>query len=820
MPKNTSSKVGTGTSKAKLSNVLKPKNMTLQEWQIKLRKNAAESEGLAPSADCDEHLGRCYRVVNPATRASYELYYYGKGHPLNRCSCMDFKTSRLCTCKHLEAVELSVSSRGGSVRPVRYPEEMTLLYVDYSREPRFALYFGNPSRKLKALASGLFDKDNRLSADSPNLTSLNDFIAAARSCDECFEVTEDAAELLAASLSSASRRRKLDEIFSKGDTWLKEIFRPGIVPYKYQTDGIKFASCAGNCIIADEMGLGKTIQAIGTAALLNKLGYVSSVLVVCPTSLKYQWLREIQKFTEHGALVVEGNPFQRRNAYEQEGYLFKIVSYNALSNDAKSSYSKLQFDMVIMDEVQRLKNWNTQAAKGARKLKSDYRVILTGTPLENKLEELYSIVQLVDQNILGPYYLFRHNHILTDASGKVTGYTGLNAISDTLSPVLLRRRKADVNLQLPGRMDKNLFVVMTRQQMDFHEEFRGAVARIVFKWKKYHFLSETDRRRLLLLLSQMRMVCDSTYILDQSSRYDTKVDEVLQIVSDVVSSGDEKLVVFSQWERMTRLIAAGLDEAGIGYANLNGSVPSSRRKELIDEFTDNPDVKVFLSTDAGSTGLNLQAASYVINVDLPWNPAVLEQRIGRVYRIGQERKIQVINMVAPGTIEEQMLCKLDFKASMAEGVLDGGADEVSLGDSRIQQIVDEFDFSEPSDNSLAAEPDAPVAMLQPKAHEGEIPDAVTGNEFEDSDAGAPEVQTAAPADSDDPCDKVIREGASFIEGLASVLSDPEQTLRLVDKVVREDPESGELSVKLPIKGKQNLLKLVGMLSAIGKLSGE
>lgn len=817
MPRNKSSKVKSGTLGTRLSNVVKPKNLSLQEWQILLRRNAAESEKLVLAADCDEHLGPCYRVMNPAMRTSHEVFFYGNGHPLNRCNCMDFKTSRLSTCKHLEAVRMSVASRRrGSMRPVKYREEMTLLYVDYSLGPCFALYFGTLSLKLKKLAAKVFDKNHRLSIDSPKLSALNDFISAARSCDECFEVTEDARELLAASLSSVSRHRRLNEIFNKGDAWLKDIFLPGIVPYQYQTDGIKFASLAGNCIIADEMGLGKTIQAIGAASLLNQLGYVSSVLVVCPTSLKYQWLREIQKFTAHRSIVVEGNPVQRNKAYMEDGYLFKIVSYNALSNDVKSSYSKLQFDMVIMDEVQRLKNWNTQAARGARKLQADYRVILTGTPLENKLEELYSIVQLVDQNILGPYYLFRNNHIVTDASGKVTGYTGLNSIAETLSSVLLRRRKVDVNLQLPGRMDKNLFVTMTRQQMDLHEEFRGAVARIVFKWKKYHFLSETDRRRLLLLLSQMRMVCDSTYILDQSSRYDSKVDEVLQIVSDVVAAGDDKLVIFSQWERMTRLIAASLDEAGVGYANLNGSVPSSHRKELIDKFTDNQDIRVFLSTDAGSTGLNLQSASYVINVDLPWNPAVLEQRIGRVYRIGQERKIQVINMVAPGTIEEQMLSKLDFKASMAEGVLDGGADDVSIGDSRIQQIVDDFDFSEPSDSCMSAEPDAPVEAHQSHTQYAdlnyEIPDKDVDEIVDDS------IKLQSATDTNDLCDKVIREGTSFIESLASVLSDSEQTLRLVEKLVQEDPDSGNLSIKLPIKGKNTLLRLLSKISAMVNLS--
>jgi SNF2 family DNA or RNA helicase len=174
------------------------------------------------------------------------------------------------------------------------------------------------------------------------------------------------------------------------------------------------------------------------------------------------------------------------------------------------------------------------------------------------------------------------------------------------------------------------------------------------------------------MLSQMRMLCDSTYILDQKTRYDTKVEETLNILRNVFESGDEKVVIFSQWERMTRLIAKELDVLGVRYEYLHGGIPSEARKNLTDNFTELPESRVFLSTDAGSTGLNLQVASILINLDLPWNPAVLEQRIARIYRIGQKKNIQVINLVASQTIEERMLSTLNFKTSLFEGILDNG----------------------------------------------------------------------------------------------------------------------------------------------------
>ena len=436
------------------------------------------------------------------------------------------------------------------------------------------------------------------------------------------------------------------------------------------------------------MGLGKTIQAIATAQMLRHKALVGNVLIVCPTSLKYQWKREIERFTGETVHVIEGDLLARCKQYEgQEPY--RIISYNALSNDLKL-LKNIEVDMLVIDEVQRLKNWNTHIAKAARKVNAQYAVVLSGTPLENRLEELYSVAELVDQFALSPYYKFKDRYIMLDERGATAGYRNLNELGERIKRFLIRRRKRDVNLQMPERQDKLLFVPMTKQQMVQHDEARWHVSVLLKKWQTMHFLSETDRNRLMKHLSQMRMLCDSTYILDQKTRFDTKVTEVINIVRNVIESGDEKLVVFSQWERMTRLVAKELEKEGIGFEYLHGGIPSIRRKDLVNNFMDEPHCRVFLSTDAGSTGLNLQAASIVVNVDLPWNPAVLEQRIARVYRLGQKRNIQVINLVSAGTFEEDMLGKLKFKSSLFEGVLDGGEDTIFAQQGKFDEMMAEL----------------------------------------------------------------------------------------------------------------------------------
>ena len=486
-----------------------------------------------------------------------------------------------------------------------------------------------------------------------------------------------------------------------------------------------------------------------------------------------------------------------------------------------------------------MKNWNTQISRAAGKIESDYSVILSGTPLENKLDELYSIVEFVDNFRLAPYYLFKENHIITDETGKVLGYKNLNEIGKKLSDILIRRRKKDVKLQMPKRMDKNLFVPMTKEQMGMHQEWQNNVRMLVLKWRRMHFLSDKDRKRLMLFLSQMRMVCDSSYILDQKTRYDTKVDECVNIINDIISEEGEKVVVFSQWERMTRLIAKELEKKEIGFEYLYGGVPSEKRKNLVDNFMNEPSSRVFLSTDAGSTGLNLQAAATIINIDLPWNPAVLEQRIGRIYRLCQQSNIQVINLVAPHSIEESMLGKLRFKTSLFEGVLDDGEDSVFISDDKFSKmmetvsgIVEEVEETSSSADAEAIkestastisveEEEKPKDSLNEEKKETKDEKAVSSDTIsgDTTEADTPKatIDTGAstshrPAQPKD----LVAQGVSFLSGLAETLKSPEATAQLVDSIIEKDEQTGETSIKIPVENKEtvsNLLNLIGKLFA-------
>ena len=734
----------------------------------------------------------------------YKVVYRGVKSNWNYCSCMDFKTSRLGTCKHIEVVRCWLDENGRRVN--RILPAYTSVYLSYRKERKICLRIGTDHREeFEKLAAPYFGADGAMLPQA--LDTIMDFLTRAAQIDDTFRCYQDALNFIIEKRDAHNREKLL--ISDISDAVLDGLLKVSLFPY--QKEGVRFAFRVGKAIIADEMGLGKTIQAIGTAELMRKYTHISSALIVCPTSLKYQWKKEIERFTDADAIVVEGSPLVRKKLYGAKEF-YKIVSYNAMCNDIKY-LKKLQTDFLIMDEVQRLKNWNTQIAKAARHIDSDYAVILSGTPLENKLEELYSIVQFVDQYCLGPYYQFVDQTMVKSETGKVIRYKNLNAVGERLKNVLIRRRKRDVSLQLPGRMDKVLFVPMTEQQRAIHDEFQSNVAQLVYKWSKMRFLSEKDRKRLLLMLSQMRMVCDSTYVLDQKTRYDTKIEETMDILKKVIESGNEKVVLFSQWKRMTGLIASELDVLGIRYEYLHGGIPSVGRKKLVENFVESPECRVFLSTDAGSTGLNLQVASILINLDLPWNPAVLEQRIARIYRIGQRKKIQVINMVASQTIEERMLSTLNFKSSLFEGVLDNGNDEIFWEDSKFDKVMENIqlmtDVREFSQNDLSGSnvglgdlEEKNVGNVAEKATDSCLSDDYSLDESESQSIGV-----------DEP-DNLLQQGVSFFSGLARTLESPELTRKLIDSIVNEDPETGQMQLNIPIPDKKSV---ESVLNLFGKL---
>ncbi len=665
---------------------------------------------------------------------------------------------------------------------------------------------------LREAAAGLFDAEHNWVLPDERLGDLEHFMTIASKSGHELRTYDDALDFVAGRRDADRRVAKLAQLFPGGaaDPKLLALLKAPIYPY--QAEGALFAVRAGRALIGDDMGLGKTIQSIAATEILARHFGVSKVLVVCPTSLKYQWQSEIMRFSgrqgEKAARVINGGRAQRQKDYALDDFC-KITNYEKLSPDL-DMIAAWAPELVIVDEAQRVKNWNTVAARALKRVDSAYAIVLSGTPLENKLEELISIVQFVDQHRLGPTWKLLHEHQVKDEAGRVTGYAGLEKIGQTLAPVMIRRRKSEVLRQLPSRTDQNLLVPMTEMQMLYHQENADVVARIVQRWRKTRFLSDKDQRRLTCALQNMRMSCNSTYLLDQQTDHGVKAEELAALFEDLFAEPEAKAVVFSQWTRTHDIIIRRLEMRELGYVSFHGGVPSDKRPALVERFRDDPTCRVFLSTDAGSTGLNLQHASTLVNMDLPWNPAILEQRIARIHRMGQKRPVRVINFVAKGTIEEGMLSVLAFKRSLSAGILDGGSSEISLGGSRLNRFMK--DVENVTGRMSEGEAVAPAEEVRNIVIADDA--GFTENLNADVNDGADETAIAQAERSrdagPDPWQALVQVGAQFIAALAAA-NDPSAPAH---PWIERNPATGAQNLKMPLPPPETARQLANALSAL------
>jgi len=803
----------------KLSRTHAPPDLSPLEWQRGLRRQFGREQAFGLENLSSEPFFSEFRVSNPVSKSSYRVAIRGLEPGDNFCSCPDYATSELGTCKHIEFTLAQLQKRRGAKAAFArgYQPAFSELYL--RNEGKRSVYFRAGTDcppALREAAAGLFDAERNGMLPDEGLGELEHFMTMASKSGHELRAYDDALDFVAGRRDAERRAAMLAQLFPRGaaDPKLLGVLKAPLYPY--QAEGALFAVRAGRALIGDDMGLGKTIQAIAATEILARHFGVSKVLVICPTSLKYQWQSEIMRFSgrqgDNAARVINGGRAQRHKDYALDD-LCKITNYEKLKPDL-DLIAAWAPELVIVDEAQRVKNWNTIAARALKRIDSPYAIVLTGTPLENKLEELISIVQFVDQHRLGPTWKLLHEHQVKDEVGRVTGYTGLDKIGQTLAPVMIRRRKSEVLRQLPSRTDQNLLVPMTEMQMRYHQENADVVAKIVQRWRRTRFLSDKDQRRLTCALQNMRMSCNSTYLLDRETDHGVKADELGALFDDLFAESEAKAVVFSQWTRTHDILIRRLDARELGYVSFHGGVPSDQRPAIVARFRDDPTCRVFLSTDAGATGLNLQHASILVNMDLPWNPAILEQRIARIHRMGQIRPVRIVNFVAKGTIEEGMLSVLAFKRSLSAGILDGGSGEISLGGSRLSRFMKDVEnVTGRMGEGEAVTPAEEVGTIVTADAAGATDDvdaiaSIAAGELaiaRTDGAGAPPRDTGT-----DPWQALVQVGGRFIAALAAA-NDPNAPAH---PWIERDPATGLQTLKMPLPPPGIARQLANALSVL------
>ena len=668
------------------------------EVRVEPLSEAAEAAGFgrwnARSLQSATHFPTEYRVhIRSLTRRA------------NHCTCPDFATNELGTCKHVEAVMHRIRKRRDFKRIAELPSPRGAVFLDWEGDhaPTIRLHRGaETATDLLPVLQDHFDADGRFRLRLPD-----DFLRFADQVAERgdLDVGDDAlgyARRLAEDAARAVRAAEIGERIRASGGRLPEVQAK---LYPYQTDGVAFLAGRGRGLLADDMGLGKTLQAIAAAYWLHRHDGVERVLVVCPASLKLQWAREIERFTAAEVHVVQG-PVATRGVQYRKGKGFYVVNYELVMRDLGVINADLRPDLLILDEAQRIKNWRTKIASAVKQIGSRYAFVLTGTPLENRLEDLYSLLQVIDPRVLGPLWRYMVDFHITDDRGKVLGYRNLSELRRRLAPVMLRRDRSLVRDQLPERIVTRVDVPMSDLQQEIHDDALSA-AGVLATIMKRRPLTPSEQNRMMAALQRARMACNAAALVDpelagRSPNSAPKLDELETLLDELCRVAGLKAVVFSQWAVMTELVEQRVRGMGLGSVRLYGGVPTANRGKLMDRFRDDDAVQVFISTDAGGVGLNLQNAAVLINLDIPWNPAILDQRIARVHRLGQKQKVQAILLVAPESYEERVLGLVQGKRELFDNVVDADATEDVVSVSkRLAEVLAQDLADGPPDNAQA-----------------------------------------------------------------------------------------------------------------------
>jgi SNF2 family DNA or RNA helicase len=448
------------------------------------------------------------------------------------------------------------------------------------------------------------------------------------------------------------RKQMLGEkqlVFSEVPSDVKAVLRA------YQLDGVYWLERLRlmylNGILADDMGLGKTLQAIValTQHMKKKIGHV---LVVCPTSLLYNWKEELAKFNPKlKSIVIDGIPSNRKKLIEQlKNYDVLITSYTLLQKDI-DSYKITQFSYVILDEAQHIKNRGTRNARSVKMVQAEHRLILSGTPIENSLEELWSLFDFLMPGFLGTYDRFVEKYIRISGKEQMKN---LEYLRKKVSPFILRRMKSDVLHDLPPVSEIVYHCQLSDMQQELYRSYAETARDELVK------LVERDgfdrvQIHVLATLTRLKQICchPAIFAKEKAESGDSAKYEMLMDLLQTLVEGKHKTVIFSQYTRMLQIMREDFESRGIRFAYLDGS--SKNRLEVVKQFNEDLTIPVFLvSLKAGGTGLNLVGADTVIHYDMWWNPAVESQATDRVHRLGQKNSVSAYKLITLGTIEEKI----------------------------------------------------------------------------------------------------------------------------------------------------------------------
>lgn len=442
----------------------------------------------------------------------------------------------------------------------------------------------------------------------------------------------------------------------------------------YQKTGFKWFKTLSECgfggILGDEMGLGKTLQAITFINSEKEEGKLKNkALIVCPTSLVYNWVMEFEKFAKDLKVVaISGSRGEREALVENlEEYDVIITSYALIRRDLEY-YENTKFDLCIIDEAQYIKNPTSLNAESVKSIQAKSKFAMTGTPIENSLTELWSIFDFIMPGYLKTHGKFNKNFELPIVKEK--DQAALDELLKLIRPFILRRFKKDVALELPPKIEHKVVVDMTEEQKKLYYSYVDSYKEEMEQEIKDKGFNKS-RMKILSLITRLRQICCDPASFIENYKGDSGKYHALYDILEEALENNHKVLLFSQFTTILGSIRKRLTEKGINTMYLDGAIPAKDRMNLVREFNEGEPAVFLISLKAGGTGLNLTSADMVIHFDPWWNPAVEEQAVDRAHRIGQKNTVEVIKLIAKGTIEEKIYNIQEKKKEIIEKVLDG-----------------------------------------------------------------------------------------------------------------------------------------------------
>jgi SNF2 family DNA or RNA helicase len=519
---------------------------------------------------------------------------------------------------------------------------------------------------------------------------------------DCPSVDKSVEESLHTQSNKEARLTKLREM-SKMDVQVK-LRVPGLKDncklYNYQKLGVVYAlTNEEGVLIADEMGLGKTLQALAAALIRKAKGHAKTCLVITPASLKYNWPIEIAKFTDEKFVVIDGTPEERISQWMRSDVFFFVVNYELLledlfggrefkfrEGDDEAKIAKLKerkakaeirkriltgirqrsWDVIIIDEAHAIKSHQSARSRNVKQMNGKFRMALTGTPMDGRLEELHSVMEFVYPGLLESRTRFLQKHAETDFWGKITGYKNIDIVRKRIAHCFLRRLKKDVLKDLPDKIYENRIVVLTPDEQRIYKELASQGHAV------------TQDVEAMVKVIRCKQFCDHFSLIGEDCKTSSKLEALRDVLTEIVVENGHKVLIFSQYKQMLEILVKLLDEMKLKYLRIDGDTPKKLRADMQVTFNTDNKLDVMIGTEAMSTGLNFTAADYVINYDDNWAPAIMNQRSDRAHRIGQKCVVTVVSFICRDTIEERIRDVLYSKECVSAEVLGDETDETIL----------------------------------------------------------------------------------------------------------------------------------------------